>query len=193
MLLAKVPIPGYSQITHTRSCKSMQSPARPLQHIHTAQVLVLSKAEPVQLIWVRFPTGNLQPCCLGGSGQLQELTGLSLALSLHSKAKGQQGLRLKSWAQIWSHRNSIQCNSSNLNRVTPEVTEWGHSLCKQETREIRIRWGLTQNACIIFLSTSILTEIPQISQFPPLAAPQVAWITLWTHTHCILFQQHRQA
>lgn len=62
MLLAQVPIPAYSQIIHTRSYKSVQSPAKPLQHIHTAQKWVLSKAEPVQMIWVRFPTRNLQPC-----------------------------------------------------------------------------------------------------------------------------------
>lgn len=83
------------------------------------------------------------------------------------------------WGQIWSCRSFTQCNSPDLNRATPIVTERGHNLYKPETREIRIRWGLTTK-CLYnpSLISNILTYILCISQLSPLAAPRANWVTL---------------
>lgn len=52
---------------------------------------------------------------------------------------------------MWSCWRIIQCNSSDLNTVTPEVTERGQNLYKRDGRR-RWRWGLPQKVCITHLS-----------------------------------------
>lgn len=55
-------------------------------------------------------------------------------------------------AQMWSCRRIIQCNSSDLNTVTPEVTERGQNLYKREMGEGGGGGALPRKVCITHLS-----------------------------------------
>lgn len=78
------------------------------------------------------------------------------------------------WAQVWSCRSFVWCNSSDLNIVTPKVTEQGHNLYERESRGSRIGWGITREC----LYNPLLCNILHISQLPPSAAPHANWTTL---------------